>query len=148
LEIPTRLAGFDLEQAELEQGGFRTKRNVLAKLSYIEADQAEVIKLHEVIEDNADVVVVRLYNPFEQPLKPEARARYDGAALGPLARSVPIAVALEPGGQLDVTLDKRIDHLVRGQYGDRTIRVLLASIELSLFSPDMRMEASLPLDIR
>jgi len=130
------------------EGGYRTRRSILQKLAFIDAEKAEVVKLHEVVQDDTTNVVVRLFNPFERPLKPEARARYEGSVAQPVFRSIPIGVALEPGGQLDVTLEKRIDHTVRGPYGDRAVRLLIESVELSLYRPEIRIEASLFLEVR
>lgn len=130
------------------EGGFRARRSTLEKLSYIEAQSARVVTLHEVVENTSSSVVVRIFNPFERPLHPEARARYEGNVAQPMNKAVPILAPIAPGGHVDSTLDKRTEQLVNGPYGDRTARLLLESVELSLYRPEIRIEASLLLEVR
>jgi hypothetical protein len=132
------------------EGGIRSTWARVDELSYIEAQHAQVVHMHEVIRHDETSVVVRLTNPLDHGLDGlEVVAHYEGGPGKSMPKLIPQRVDLPAHGSLEITVGRRVSEewkLSRGL--SRRVGYDLVSIDLSLDDPRVRIDAALYLDLQ
>jgi hypothetical protein len=147
--------GSDAPQAQMRsdwtspEGGLHATWAQLDQLTYIEASEVRLVRMHEVLRHDDSTVVVRIENPMDYALDGvEVVAHYEGGPGKSMPLFRPQTLDFGPHQRREITLERRISEEWKLTYGrSRRVWYELESVDLRLSRPQIEVDAVLVLDL-